>query len=165
MSYWVSGATAVIALAGASYSAYSSYEQGQSQAALARYNAAQQQAQNQALLQQNAAKSLAEREQNQKLLATQEAAYAASGVVTNSGSPLTVETKQAAYLERKALNTDYEGTLKYRYGQSQVTNDEFEATAATKAGSLNATSTLLSGAGNAASDYYRMGGFGSKVGT
>lgn len=163
MSGFAIGA-AVVAVIGASISAYSAYEQGQSQKALARYNAAQQDAQNQALLQQSAAKSLAEREQNQKILASQEAAYAASGVVTNSGSPLTVETKQAAYLERKALNTDYEGALANRYGQSQTRTDDFEATAASKAGTLNASATLLSGAGNAASSYYSMGGPGSRVG-
>jgi hypothetical protein len=45
-----------------------------------------------------------------------------------------------------------------------VRTDEFEADAATKAGSRGATATLLSGAGNAASTYYQMGGFGSSVG-
>lgn len=164
MSYWVAGAAIVVSLVGTGVSAYSSYEAGQSQAAMARYNAAQQSAQNQAMLQQSAAKSLAERDQNAKLLASQEAAYAASGVVTNSGSPLTVETKQAAYLERKALNTDYEGEMASRYGQSQVFTDNAEAKAATSAGGLNAAGTILSGVGSAAGSYYKLAGSGNKTG-
>lgn len=168
MSVFAAGTWAAIAVgvsvAGAGLSAYSSYEAGQNQASIARYNAANQAAQNQAMLQQSAAKSLAERDQNAKILASQEAGYAASGVVTNSGSPLTVETKQAAYLEKKALNTDYEGALSSRYGQSKVFGDNMEADAATSASKLNAGATILSGAGNAASNYYRMGGFGSNVG-
>ena len=119
MSYWATGAAitaAVAAVAGAGYSAYASYEAGQQANKLAQYNAAQQQAENQATLQASAAKSLAERDQNEKILAQQTAMFAASGVVTNTGSPLTVETKQAALLERRALNTEYEGAIAARYG-------------------------------------------------
>lgn len=148
---------AFLVVAGAGYSAYSSYEAGQNANAIARYNAQQQQAQNQYTLQATAAKSLAEREENQKVLAQQEAAFAASGVVTDTGSPLTVRAKQAALLERRALNTDYEGAIAYRVGAGQVTNDLMEGAAAKQAGNLNAVGTLLSGAGNAAGTYAKFG--------
>ena len=144
-------------LAAAGVSAYSSYEAGQQANALAKYNAAQQNAENANTLQISAAKSLAERDQNAKILASQEAGYAAQGVVTNSGSPLTVESKQAGYLERKALNTDYEGAIASRFGQSKVFTDQMEGSAAKQAGNLNAAGSILSGVGNAASAYYKLG--------
>lgn len=169
MAYFSTGTyftvAAIAAVAGGGYSAYSSYEQGQNAAALARYNAQQTSAANQANLQASASKSLAEREQNEKILAQQQAAFAAAGVVTNSGSPLTVETKQAALLERRALNTDYEGAMAYRYGAGQVTQFNMEGDAAKQAGNLTAVGTLLSTAGNAANSYYKTGngaGLGAK---
>lgn len=160
MSGFAVGA-AVVAVVGAGIAAYSTYEAAQSQSALARYNAAQQQAQNQAMLQQSAAKSLAQRTENEKILAQQEAMFAASGVATNTGSPLTVETKQAALLERRALNTDYEGAMAYRTGQSSVYGDWMQASAASRAGKLGAGATLLQGVGSAAEGYYAMGGPGT----
>lgn len=150
--------SAVATIAGAGYSAYSQYEAGQNAAAIARYNAQQQQAQNDYVLKASAAKSLAEREENQKVLASQEAAFAAGGVVVNEGSPLTVRAKQAALLERRALNTDYEGVIANRTGQGQVTQDIMEGESAKAAGNLGAVGTLLSGAGSAASTYARIGG-------
>jgi hypothetical protein len=145
-------------LAGGAYSAYSSYEQGQNSAALARYNAQQQAAQNNYALQASSAKSLAERDENQKILAQQEAAYAASGVVVNSGSPLLVKQKQSALLERKALLTDYQGAIDYRVGTGRVTNDLAEANSDKQAGGLNAAGTLLSTAGKVATTYAGYGG-------
>lgn len=167
MSGWAAG-SAIVSLIGASYGAYSQYEAGQNAAAAQRYNAAQQQAANQAMLVQSAAKSLAQREENQRILAQQEAAFAAAGVVTNSGSPLSVETKQAALLERRALNTDYEGAIGYRYGAGKVVQDQMEGAAAKQAGDLGAAATLLSGVGNAANSYYKSGsglGPSKKTGT
>jgi hypothetical protein len=148
------------AVAGAGVGAYSSYESGQQEAALARYNQAQQNAQNQYQLSATAAKSLAERDENKKILAQQTAAFAASGVVTDTGSPLTVQSQQASLLERRALNTDYEGDMAYFTGQSEVTQDEYTAQAATEAGNLGAAATLLRGAGSAAGAIYGTGGGG-----
>jgi len=157
MSFFAAGTWAGIAagaaLAGAGYSAYSTYEQGQNTAALERYNAQQQQAQNQYTLEQTAQKSLAERENAQKELAQQEGMFAASGVVVNTGSPLTVEARQAALLERKAVQTDYEGAIASRFGQSKVVQDEMTGQAAVQAGKLGAGATLLQGVSKAAGDY------------
>lgn len=161
MAYFATGTWLAISVgatfAGTAYSAYSSYEAGQNANAIARYNAQQQQAQNEYVLKATAAKSLAEREENQKVLAQQEAAFAAGGVVVNEGSPLTVRAKQAALLERLALNTDYEGGIAYRTGSGQVTQDLMEGEAAKQAGNLNAVGTLLAGAGNAAGTYAKLG--------
>lgn len=161
MSFFSTGTWLAISVgatvAGAGYSAYSSYEAGKNSAAIARYNAQQQQAQNQFQLQASAAKSLAERDENAKVLASQQAAFAAGGVVVNEGSPLTVRAKQAALLERRALNTDYEGAMAYRTGQNQVFQDQSEAKSAEYAGKSNAFATLLAGAGNAAVTYAKFG--------
>lgn len=161
MAYFATGTWLAISvgatLAGSAYSAYSSYEAGQNAAAISRYNAQQQQAQNEYALKATAAKSLAEREENDKVLASQEASFAAAGVVINEGSPLTVRAKQAALLERKALNTDYEGAIAYREGAGRVTQDQMEGAAAKQAGNLNAVGTLLAGAGNAAGTYAKFG--------
>lgn len=145
---------AAAAVAGGGVAAYSSYESGQSQAALARYNAAQQQAQDQAMLEQTEAKSLAQRQEGDKILAQQQAAYAAQGVVVNTGSPLTVRSNQASLLEMRALDTEYGGELAYRSGQSEAYGDEMQASAAQQAGDLGAASNLLQGAGSAAKDIY-----------
>lgn len=158
MSYWFMGTAVVLSVAGAGYSAYSSYEQGQNASRLAQYNAAQQRASDQANLQMGAARALAQREQNQKILSEQTALFAASGVVTNTGSPLEVELKQSALLEKKAVNMDYENALGSRYGESKAVGEEMQGAAAKQAGNLNATGTLLSGAGNAAGSYYKMAG-------
>lgn len=158
---WTAIGTSV---AGAGFAAYSTYEAGQQSAAIARYNQQQQMAQSQATLQATAAKSLAERDQNQKILAQQQAAFAASGVVANTGSPLTVETKQAGLLERRALNTDYSGAIQSRFQQSAAIGDEMQGQAAKQAGDLGAAGTILQGAGNAASAYYKtMPAGGSKA--
>jgi hypothetical protein len=158
MAYFSTGTwlaiSAVTAVAGAGYGAYSQYEAGQNAAAMSRYNAQLQASQNQFQLEASAAKSLAERQENQRILKEQEAKFAAAGVVVNSGSPLTVEAKQAALLERRALNTDYAGALAYRTGTTQVVQDEATARAAKQAGNLNAAGTLLSGFSNAASKSY-----------
>lgn len=145
MSYYAAGALIVAAL-GAGYSAYSSYQAGQNQAAMDRYTAAQQAAQNQFKLQESAAKSLSERQENQRILAEQANAFAANGAAIDTGSPLLIQAKQASLLERKALNTDYEGAIASRFGQSQVTQSEMSADAASSAGKRNATGTLLNGA-------------------
>ena len=148
--------TAVVAAVGAGYAGYSSYQQGQNANKLAQFQAANERAANEANLKLSAVKSLAEREQNQKILATQEAMFAASGVVTNTGSPLSTEVRQAALLERRAVNTDYEGTMAARYGASQVISTQMQGDAAAKAGKMNAGATLLQGASNTAGTYYKM---------
>lgn len=153
-------AAAVIAVVGAGVSGYSMYEQGQNAAALARYNAAQQQAQDQYQLTAAAAKSSAQRAQNAKILAQQEGEFAASGVVTNTGSPLTVESNQAKLLELRALDTDYEGAMAYHTGQTAVTQDEMTGQAAKQAGDLGAAGTILSGVGQAGGNYARAGDAG-----
>lgn len=152
MSYFAAGTweaiAVVVAAAGAGYGAYASYEAGQNQAALARYTAAQQASENQFKLQESAAKALSDRQENQRILAEQANAFAANGAAIDTGSPLLIQAKQASLLERKALNTDYEGAIASRFGQSQVTQSEMSADAASSAGKRNATSTLLQGASN-----------------
>ena len=141
---------AISLAAGTAYSAYSAYEQGQNQAAIARYNADQQRAQNQFKLQESANTALAERQENERILAEQANAFAANGAVIDTGSPLLIQTKQAALLERRALKTDYEGAIASRFGQGQVTQYEMHAKASKRAVNITAGDTLLKGAASAA---------------
>lgn len=160
----ISAASAAVGVAGSIYSATAQYQAGQTGAAIANYNAAQQAQNNQYQLQASAAKSLSERDNNQKILKEQEGEFAASGVVTNSGSPLTVETKQAALLERKALNTDYEGEIGYYQGRNQMVQYHLDAESDVQSGDANAVGTVLSGAGKLGGALY-SGGFGGGGGS
>jgi hypothetical protein len=162
MSGFAVGALVVAAI-GTGVSAYSSYEQGQNAAAMDRYNAAQQAAQNQNQLQASAQKALAERQNNERAAAQSEALYAASGVVTNSGSPLTVQAKNASRREMKALDTDYEGAMADRYGQSQITSDNMQAAYSVQTADLTAAGTILQGAGKAAGGAYSSLGTGGST--
>lgn len=158
MSFFAAGTWAAIAagaaVAGAGYSAYSTYQVGKQQQAMGEWNAKQQEGQNQFDLAASAAKSLQERQENEKIMAAQEAAWAASGVVTNTGSPLLVKARQSALLERRALNTDYEAAVGSRVGAGKVAAYRFDGQMARKASRVQSTATLLSGAGNAASFAY-----------
>lgn len=143
--------------AGAGVSAYSTYEQGQSQKALNDYNAKlsdqnAQVAQRDAAIQANFT-----RHENQRIMAKQRAAFAANGVATDTGSPLLTQVAQAGYLEMGALETERQGGIKAGQYQQQAVLDRMAGKAARRAGNLGATATLLQGAGKAASQYYGIG--------
>lgn len=123
---------------------------------------------------------------NRRVLASDRARIAASGVVGSSGSPLIAEVSQAGTLELRASQAEHAGqrraqalmqeglagqwqaseqakVMKWQAlneanmtrwsGQSQATLDTMQGSAAARAGYLNAASTLLNGAGKAASGY------------
>jgi hypothetical protein len=115
------------------------------------------------------------RQQNTRIQATQRARMAASGVTVGSGSPLVVEVAQAGYLEMRALEAqrqasnragllEHAATVEEARGKaaagyeiwqsrSQASLDRMSGSAARSAGRLNATATLLQGAGSAAAVY------------
>lgn len=154
------GATAIAAtatVAGAGYAAYSTYQQGKASQALDNYNA-NLAAQNSATAGRDAAiEANQTRLQNQRVMAKQRAAFAASGVIGETGSPLMVQTEQAGYLEMGALETERQGNIRAAQLAQQGVLDRMEGGAARRAGNTGAVSTILGGATKAFATYEGIG--------
>lgn len=135
-------------VAGAGISAYSSYEQGQSQKAISNYNAqvAENEAKQRAQDAQVAAN--AQRAQNEALKAKQRALFAKAGVVA-AGTPLLVQAEQAATLEMSALEIERTGNMDAARLRSQAELDRMQGKSAARAGTMQAAGTVLSGVGSA----------------
>jgi hypothetical protein len=147
-------AVVAVAVAGAAVSAYAAYESGQQQAAAARYN--RKVAQNQATSAQDQGELAAERERerNRRLLASQRAAYGASGVITTEGSPLLVQMDSAREAVRSEQLLRYNADLAETGFRSQATLQGFYARSAERAGAIGAGASLLSGLANVGMAYY-----------
>lgn len=140
-------------LLGTGVSAYSSYQQGKSAQSLNNYNAALDE-QNAVVAQRDAAIiANQQRTQNARIQAKQRAAFAANGVVGDTGSPLLVEAATAGNLEMGALETQRQGNIRAGQYRQQAELDRMSGKAARTAGNLNTAATLLQGAGSAASQY------------
>ncbi|HXG17186.1 MAG TPA: hypothetical protein VNK50_13120 [Calidithermus sp.] len=139
---------AVVALAATAtaLTAYGVYQQGQAQAAAMRYNARL--AEQQALASRQAAAFEAERarERSRRLLARARAIYGTTGVEVNEGSPLLVLADSARQAELEAQTIQYGGELRARQAQGQANLESFQARLASRAGTIGAGATLLSGA-------------------
>jgi hypothetical protein len=125
---------------------------------------------------EGAAQAQAIRGQGRQILASQRARMAASGVVVGAGSPLAVQVAQAGYLEMRALEAQRQATNRSSFisqasdvelakaklaagserwqAASQATLDRMGGNAARSAGRMNATATILQGAGKVAGGYY-----------
>lgn len=159
---------AIIAAVAAIFSAYSSIQQGNAQAAAAKYNA-EMQAQNARTAEQQAqaAKTQGEAEKTAiqlKLAAMKGSArtgYAASNVALGAGSPVDYEVDLAdrANIDMNTIdyNTDLEA-WKYRVqatdSRNQSTLSGAKAANAKSAGYMGAVGSLLSGASSVAGAYY-----------
>lgn len=144
---WIVAATATATAAGAGVMAYSQYQAGKSQQALANYNAMVARQQGDATRAAAAQRAQLERKQNELILSRQIGEYVASGVVVNSGSPLINETRQAGRLELRAQQTEYEGDIAARADQSQSILDVASGNAARQGAAIGAAGTILSGVG------------------
>lgn len=143
---------AIGSLAGAGISAYSSYEGGMAQQRWNDYNAIV------ALRDAEAAKQTAEYEARQKrketerLLSRQKALYGKAGVALE-GSPLLMMEETAAEGELDALMIERTGKLYEQRYMSEAALSRMRGGATRRAGYYGAGSTLLTGAGSAASTY------------
>lgn len=188
---------------GAGYSAYSQNQAGKAAEALNNYNAGvtQQAANynadlllqtseyNAALAEMEASQGVAEglgqaaavRASGRRILASQRAKVAASGVAVGTGSPLAVEVAQAGNLELRALEVERQtgnaaARLRHEadqersqgkasaayerwYGGQRSALDIMEGASARRAGRNNAFATLLQGAGSAATGYANIKGY------
>ena len=164
-------AFAILAAVSAVFSAYSSIQQGQAQAAAAKYNA-DMQAQNARALEEQAqsAKTQGEAEKTAiqlKLAAMKGSArtgYAASNVALGAGSPadyaVDLADRAANDMNTIDYNTDLEA-WKYRVqatdARNQSTLMEAKASNAKSAGTMGAFGSLLQGASSVAGAYYVKG--------
>lgn len=160
----------VAAIAGAGVSAYSAYEQGQSQKASMAYQA-QVAKNNQAIADQYAQMELAkgrQMEETKRLATAQQegairAAAGASGLDPNSGSPVRLQEDTARVGEEDAL-TIRANAARAAYGYrvqglnygAQAGLDEMASADAARGGALGAFSSILGGASSTADKWARF---------
>lgn len=140
---------AFLAIAGAVVSAVGAIQQGQSQAAAARYNA--QIAQQNSVVAQQQGEAASEQQQiaSRRKIGSMVASYGASGVDGGSGSPMDVlaDSVRAATLDNLTLNYNYK--LKSMGLDNQATLDESNAKNAATSGTLNGIGAAMKGFGSA----------------
>lgn len=137
---------AAVSFAGAGYAGMAQMEAGKSQAALSEYNARVQEQQAEQLKSDSRIGANAQRRQGEMLKSKQRALYAKAGV-TADGSPLLIQAEQAAIIEQSALDVERTGNVKAAYALSQAELDRMTGRAAKRAGKMQGTATILSGAG------------------
>ena len=137
---------ATAAVAGAGISGYGMYQSGQSQKAMANYNAKL--ARNEAIAkeQQSHAESLQMRKDKERLTASQRARYAKSGALMTEGTPLLVMAEQAGMMELDILNAHRNRSLEAQALRSQAKLDKYAGKQSARAANIGAGATLLSGA-------------------
>jgi len=137
---------AFLAIAGAVIAAVGAIKQGQAQSAAASYNA-NIAAQNAVVSEQQGVAAVeAQRRDAARSIGRMKALYGASGVQSDSGSPMDVLADSAASAELDALTTQYNYKLKGLGFMDQASLDRQNASNATTAGYINATSAVLRGA-------------------
>ena len=148
-------------IAGAGYSAYSSYQSGKAQERINNYNAKI--AEQDAADKQRDGRILAnaQRAAGERMMSRQRALYGKSGTVGGVGSPLMVQAEQAGQLEMAALDVQRNANAQAGKLRQQAVADRMAGRAARQAGSLNAAGTLLQGAGNAMGNYAAFKGAGT----
>lgn len=148
---WAITAVAVVTAVGAGVSAYGQYQSGQAQEDMAKYNAKIQAdaANNEA--QAGAENARRQREENRRRLATMRTRIAGSGVNIGAGSSLDVLGEAAGELELQALDVFRDSDARQRQLKSQSVLTSFEGKQASRAGTIGATGTLISGLGQAGS--------------
>lgn len=153
-------------IAGTGAAAFGSVMQGEAQAQASEYNAAVARQNAVIAQQQGAAAVQAQQRDAARKIGSMVANYGASGVQTDSGSPLDVLADSAAMATLDSLTLKYNAALKAAGYQSQATLDNMQAETASTSGVLNAGASALKGysmytafSGNA------IPGFGSSSGT
>lgn len=147
---WVATVAVVV---GTAVSAYSQYQQGKAQKAMASYN--KKLAENDAIakMQETQAETARMRDQNRRLRAQQQAGYAKSGAVTTSGTPLLVQAEQAGLMELDVLQMQRSGKMASDASLAEAKMHKFKGKQAYRAGLWNAGATLIKGAGSAYGTY------------
>ena len=143
---------------GTGASALGSVMQGEGQSQASEYNAAI--ARQNAIIaqQQGAAAVQAQQRDASRKIGTMVANYGASGVQTDSGSPLDVLADSAAMATLDSLTLKYNYALKAAGYGSQATLDDMQAKTSSTSGVLGAVGTGLNGLSKGLSMYKDFGG-------
>ena len=143
-------------LAGAGISAYSSYQQGQAQNDMAKYNAKV--AENQATSEADVAheNSKRQREMNRRQLSAIRSRMAGSGVSQSQGSSLDVLGAAASELELQTLDLFREGEAKQTAYRNQAGIERWQGEQAATAGKIGAIGSLIGGAASTGQSIYSM---------
>ena len=140
---------AAAALAGAATSGYSAIAAGQSAKKQAGYNATVQANAAQTAEQNGAIAAADQQGKTRRLIASQQVAGAANGIVSDSGSMDQISTQSAGLGELDSLRIQNNAMRQAQGMQSQATIDDFQGQQAANAGGINAMSSILGGASNA----------------
>jgi hypothetical protein len=145
--------SAVAAVAGTAVSAMAAENRGKTESNIANYNA--QVSRNNAISTNQAAAVAADQQnqQHRRQIASGIAAAGASGVDPNSGSPLEVVADLAGQAKLDEELGLWQARERAKGYGNQATLDVYSGRAAASAGTLNAASSLLSGAGRVAGMY------------
>lgn len=153
-TYFYAGAAIVTAI-GATVAAVGTVQNGKAQQALANYNADQEKINAEAASRDANIRANQIRARNKQIEAKQRAAFGASGVAIETGSPLITEMETHANLEMAALNAEREGGIEASKLLQQGELDKIEGANARRGSLYAAGGTLLTGYGSAAGSYGR----------
>lgn len=139
----------ILMVAGTAISAVGAVRTAQAQAGAAEYNAKLAEQNAQTAEAQGAAAAEAHARDTQRNIGRALASYGAAGVQTDTGSPSDVLGESARNATLDNLTIKYNAKLRAMGLQAQAGLDRANASNATQAGYINATSAVLSGASKA----------------
>lgn len=145
-----------VSLAGTGLSAYSSYQQGKSQEAMAKRNSAiasNAAANEAAVAAENASR---QRNQNRRQLSAIRARMAGGGTQIGMGSNLDTQAAAASELELQAMDLFRAGGARANHYQNQAAIGAWEGGQYGQAGTIGAIGSLIGGAGSAYGQYSDM---------
>lgn len=140
----------VLSLIGTGVSAYGAQVSADAQSDAAKYNAAVNRNNAASAAQQGAFDAQQIRDRNRRLLAQQRNAFAANGIVPDSGSAADVSADSAQQGEMQALMAIYTGRSSANSFEARARLNSLEAANAQTAGQIGVASTIIGGFGNAA---------------
>lgn len=161
----VETALIIAAAVAAAGSAYGIYASGQAQQAAGEYNAEVAEQQAVAARGSAAVDEEASRERSRRLQAAARAAYGASGVAQDEGSPLLVMMDNAAQAELEAQRIRYGGELAATGYGNQATLARTQGRQAAEAGTVGAGISLLSSGASIGTRWYGMNQAPARVGS
>lgn len=146
---------AIATLAGGATSAWGQYQAGRVQRQIAEYNARQLDEESRILGLEAKETLRRRRKENERILGTQKARIAASGIAMGTGSALDAMAENAALLEMEALDEQRNIRNQRRSLWAQARTTVLEGRYASRAGKIGAMGTLLGAAGRSYSMYDR----------
>lgn len=152
-------AVAIAATAlGTGMSMYGMYQQGQAQKAMYDYQAKMGKVQAEQELSAGREAERAQRRKTASLIGAQRAAMGGSGIDVNTGSLLEAQVDTARMGEMDALTLRYNAKNRAWAARAGVSMSRAAGRNAATAGTIGAASSLLTGAGKVADQYYRYYG-------